>query len=398
VIENIFRGGKRYWLLVSGLLVFLAAGVAAYLQQWNIGLAVTGLSRDVSWGLYIANFTFFVGVAASAVMIVIPYYLHNSKEFRRILILGEFMAVAACLVAIAFILVDLGQPSRVFNILLYPTPGSVIFWDVVVLSVYLLLNIILGWVALDAEYKEAAPPDWLKPVAIVSIVWAVSIHTVTAFIYAGLAARSFWLTALLAPRFLASAFASGPALLILIALAMKKWGGFEPGDQSLDKVAKIVAYAIIITIFFLLLEVFTVFYSQEPDAISHFQYLLFGLDGHCGLVPWLWTSVTLACAAIILLVIPSSRKNHVTLALACAAVFISIWIDKGLGLIVPGFIPSPLGNITEYAPTLLEIIITLGVWALGGLVLTLLLRVVLGVRQGHSYSPVVDKQVRAVDN
>ncbi len=384
MIENIFRGGKRYWLLVSGLLVFLAAGVAAYLQQWNIGLAVTGLSRDVSWGLYIANFTFFVGVAASAVMIVIPYYLHNSKEFRRILILGEFMAVAACLVAIAFILVDLGQPSRVFNILLYPTPGSVIFWDVVVLSVYLLLNIILGWVALDAEYKEAAPPDWLKPVAIVSIVWAVSIHTVTAFIYAGLAARSFWLTALLAPRFLASAFASGPALLILIALAMKKWGGFEPGDQSLDKVAKIVAYAIIITIFFLLLEVFTVFYSQEPDAISHFQYLLFGLDGHCGLVPWLWTSVTLACAAIILLVIPSSRKNHVTLALACAAVFISIWIDKGLGLIVPGFIPSPLGNITEYAPTLLEIIITLGVWAMGGLVLTLLLLVVLGVRQGNS--------------
>jgi len=384
VIENIFRGGKRYWLLVSGLLVFLAAGVAAYLQQWNIGLAVTGLSRDVSWGLYIANFTFFVGVAASAVMIVIPYYLHNSKEFRRILILGEFMAVAACLVAIAFILVDLGQPSRVFNILLYPTPGSVIFWDVVVLSVYLLLNIILGWVALDAEYKEAAPPDWLKPVAIVSIVWAVSIHTVTAFIYAGLAARSFWLTALLAPRFLASAFASGPALLILIALAMKKWGGFEPGDQSLDKVAKIVAYAIIITIFFLLLEVFTVFYSQEPDAISHFQYLLFGLDGHCGLVPWLWTSVTLACAAIILLVIPSSRKNHVTLALACAAVFISIWIDKGLGLIVPGGRPSPLGNITESAPALLEIIITLGVWAMGGLVLTLLLLVVLGVRQGNS--------------
>ncbi|MFA5079822.1 MAG: NrfD/PsrC family molybdoenzyme membrane anchor subunit [Dehalococcoidia bacterium] len=391
MIENIFRGGRKYWLLVSGLLVLLAAGVAAYLQQWNIGLAVTGLSRDVSWGLYIANFTFFVGVAASAVMIVIPYYLHNTKEFRRILILGEFMAVAACLVAITFILVDLGQPSRVFNILLYPTPGSVIFWDVVVLSVYLLLNIILGWVALDAEYKETAPPDWLKPVAIVSIIWAVSIHTVTAFIYAGLAARSFWLTALLAPRFLASAFASGPALLILIALAMKKWGGFEPGDKSLDKVAKIVAYAIIITIFFLVLEIFTVFYSQEPDAMAHFQYLLFGLDGYYGLVPWLWTSVTLACAAIILLVIPAWRKNHLTLALACAAVFISIWIDKGLGLIVPGFIPSPLGNITEYNPTMLEILITMGVWAMGGLILTLLLRVVLGVRQGHSRLTAVDK-------
>jgi molybdopterin-containing oxidoreductase family membrane subunit len=383
LIENILRGGKKYWLLISGLLVLMAAGLAAYLEQWNIGLAVTGLSRDVSWGLYLANFTFFVGVAASAVMIVIPYYLHNSKEFRRILILGEFMAVAACLLAITFILVDLGQPARVFNIILYPTPGSVIFWDVVVLSVYLLLNMVLGWVALDAEYKEVAPPSWLKPVAIVSVVWAVSIHTVTAFIYAGLAARSFWLTALLAPRFLASAFASGPALLILIALIMKRWGGFDPGDQSLDKVAKIVTYAIIITVFFLLLEIFTVFYSQEPDAMSHFQYLLFGLDNHYGLVPWLWTSVILACAAIILLVIPSMRKNQLTLALACAAVFISIWIDKGLGLIVPGFIPTPLGDITDYTPTLLETVITIGVWSMGGLILTLLLKVVLGVRQGQ---------------
>jgi molybdopterin-containing oxidoreductase family membrane subunit len=220
LIENILRGGKKYWLLVSGLLLIMATGFVAYLQQWNIGLAVTGLSRDISWGLYIANFTFFVGVAASAVMLIIPYYLHNAKEFRRIIILGEFMAVAACLVAITFIVVDLGQPARLFNIILYPSPNSVIFWDVVVITGYLLLNIVLGWVVLDAEYKEVDPPAWIKPVAIISIVWAVSIHTVTAFIYAGLAARLFWLTALMAPRFLASAFASGPALLILLALLM----------------------------------------------------------------------------------------------------------------------------------------------------------------------------------
>ena len=383
MIENILRGGKKYWLLVSGLLLIMAAGLAAYLQQWNIGLAVTGLGRDISWGLYIANFTFFVGVAASAVMLIIPYYLHNAKEFRRIIILGEFMAVAACLVAITFIVVDLGQPARLFNIILYPSPNSVIFWDVVVITGYLLLNIVLGWVVLDAEFKEVDPPTWIKPVAIVSIVWAVSIHTVTAFIYAGLAARLFWLTALMAPRFLASAFASGPALLILLALAMKKWGNFDTGDQSIDKVAKIVAYAISITVFLLLMEVFTVYYSQVPEAMAHFQYLLFGLDGHYGLVPWAWASVLLACTAIVLLVIPSLRKNHGILALACAAVFIAIWIDKGLGLVVPGFIPSPLGEISEYTPTLLEILITMGVWAMGGLILTLLFRVVMSIRQGN---------------
>jgi Ni/Fe-hydrogenase subunit HybB-like protein len=382
LIENILRGGKKYWLLVSGLLILMAAGLAAYLQQWNTGLAVTGLGRDISWGLYIANFTFFVGVAASAVMLIIPYYLHNSKEFRRIIILGEFMAVAACLVAITFIIMDLGQPARLFNIILYPSPSSIIFWDVVVITGYLLLNIVLGWVVLDAEYKEVDPPAWIKPFAIVSIVWAVSIHTVTAFIYAGLAARLFWLTALMAPRFLASAFASGPALLILLALAMKKWGGFDTGDQSIDKVAKIVAYATSVTVFLLLMEVFTVFYSQVPEAMAHFQYLLFGLDGYYGLVPWTWASILLACAAIVLLVIPSTRKNPATLALACAAVFIAIWLDKGLGLVVPGFVPSPLGEISEYTPTMIEILITMGVWAMGGLIVTLLFRVVMGIRQG----------------
>lgn len=381
MIESIFKGSPKYWSLIVTLLAFLAAGLIAYLAQLEHGLSITGLGRDVSWGMYIANFTFFVGVAASAVMLVIPYYLHNEKEFRKIIILGEFLAVAAVIICVTFIVVDLGQPSRVFNLFIYPSPSSILFWDTVVLSGYLVLNIIIGWVTLDAEYKEVEPPKWIKPVIILSIPWAISIHTVTAFIYAGLAARPFWMTALLAPRFLASAFASGPALLILLALLMKKSAGFDAGSGSLDKVAKIVAYAIIATVFFLLLEIFTVYYSQIPGHMEHFQYLFAGLDGHYGLVPFVWTSVLMAFFAIVLLVIPSTRKNHVLLAVACAAVFISIWIDKGLGLIVPGFIPSPTGDITEYTPTFPEIMIVIGVWALGGLILTLLYKVVLSARQ-----------------
>ena len=201
MIEAVFKGGGKYWTLLGVLLTIIAVGLLAYLRQLDLGLSVTGLSRDVSWGLYIANFTFFVGVAASAVMLVIPYYLHNEKAFRKIIILGEFLAVAAVVVCITFIVVDLGQPSRVFNLFLYPSPTSILFWDTVVLSGYLLLNIIIGWVTLDADSKELPPPAWIKPVIILSIPWAISIHTVTAFIYAGLAARPFWMTALQAPRF-----------------------------------------------------------------------------------------------------------------------------------------------------------------------------------------------------
>jgi len=381
MIEAVFKGGKKYWTLVGVLLTVITVGFLAYLRQLDMGLSVTGLSRDVSWGLYIANFTFFVGVAASAVMLVIPYYLHNEKAFRKIIILGEFLAVAAVVVCITFIVVDLGQPSRVFNLFLFPSPTSILFWDTVVLSGYLLLNIIIGWVTLDADSKELPPPAWVKPVIIISIPWAISIHTVTAFIYAGLAARPFWMTALLAPRFLASAFASGPALLILITLLLRRFAGLDPGKDSIDKIAKIVAYAIIATVFFLLLEIFTIYYSQVPGHMEHLNYLLFGLDGHYGLVPFMWTSILLACLAIVLLAIPLTRRNHTILAIACAAVFVSIWIDKGLGLIVPGFIPNPLGEVYEYLPTINEALIVLGVWAMGGLILTLLYKVVLGVRQ-----------------
>lgn len=384
MIESIFKGGKKYWLLVSFLLLVIMAATAAYFRQWDIGLTITGLSRDVSWGLYIANFTFFVGVAASAVMLVLPYYLHNEKGFKRVIILGEFLAVAACIVSVTFVLVDLGQPARAFNMILYPTPNSLLFWDMVVLSGYLFLNITIGWVTLDAEYKETLPPKWIRPLILISIPWAISIHTVTAFIYAGLGARPFWLTALLAPRFLASAFASGPALLILLALAMKKWGGFDPGNESINKIAKIVTYGMITTMFFLLLELFTVFYSQVPYDMAHFQYLFIGLDGHYGLVPWMWISVVLALISITLLLLPSVRTNHRYLTYACVAVLVSIWIDKGLGLVVPGFIPSPSGEVFEYFPAPLELLIVLGVWAFGGLMVTLLYKVVLGVRQETS--------------
>jgi Ni/Fe-hydrogenase subunit HybB-like protein len=381
LIESIFKGGTKFRVTAGILLLLFIAGAVAYVRQWEVGLGITGMSRDVSWGLYIANFTFFVGVAASAVMLVLPYYLHDEKAFKKIIILGEFLAVAACIVSVTFVLVDLGQPARAFNMLIYPTPNSILFWDMVVLTGYLLLNITVGWITLDAEYKEATPPGWIKPLIIISIPWAISIHTVTAFIYAGLGARPFWMTALLAPRFLASAFASGPALLILLALAMNKWGGFDPGKESLDKVAKIVTYGIITTLFFLLLEIFTVFYSQEPEAMAHFRYLLFGLDGYFGLVPWMWISIVLICGSIAVLLNTSWRKNTSVLAWVCIAVLIAIWIDKGLGLVVPGFIPSQSGDVFEYIPTLPEILIMVGVWSMGGLILAVLYKVVLGVRK-----------------
>jgi len=310
MLELAIKGSKKYYAWVAFLLVVIGIGFLVYLKQLSFGLGITGLSRDVSWGFYIANFTFLVGVAAGGVMVVLPYYLHDYKAFGRITILGEFLAIAALVMCITFVVVDLGQPMRVFNTLLYPSPGSILFWDIVVLQGYLFLNLVIGWNVLEAERNGTHYQAWVTPLIYLSIPWAVSIHTVTAFLYAGLPGRGFWMTAIMAPRFLSSAFAAGPALLILLSLFIRRVTKFDPGREQIQSLAKIVAYAICINVFFFLCEVFTAFYSNIPEHMDHIKYLFAGLQGKSSLVPWMWTSYSLMIISIILLVNPITRKHE----------------------------------------------------------------------------------------
>jgi len=380
MIEKALIGDKKYYSWVIFLMAVIGVGFIFFLRQMNYGLGLTGLSRDVSWGFYIAQFTFLVGVAASAVMVVLPYYLHNYKAFGKLTILGEFLAIGSVIMCMLFIFVDLGQPFRGANIVLYPTPHSLMFWDMIALGGYLVLNVVISRTTLDAERKGIAPPKWIKPIIILSIPWAISIHTVTAFLYSGLAARTFWMTAVLAPRFLASAFAAGPALLIILVMLIRKFTRFDPGKEPVQKLAIIATYAMCVNIFLVLMEFFTVFYSDIPEHLHHFQFLFVGLEGNTTLVPWMWTSVILALIAIVLLVNPKTRRNESILAVACVAVFVSIWIDKGLGMVVAGFQPSPLGKITQYWPTWTEFMISLGIYGIGALLVTIFYKMTFSLR------------------
>ncbi len=381
MLEKALIGTKRYYGWLLGLLALIGVGFGFYLWQFQYGLGITGMSRDVSWGFYIAQFTFLVGVAASAVMLVLPYYLHDYKAFGRITILGEFLAVSSVTMCLLFIIVDLGQPIRALNVILYPTPNSILFWDMIVLNGYLFLNIVIGWKVLEAERYNVHYPMWLKPLIYLSIPWAVSIHTVTAFLYCGLPGRGFWLTAILAPRFLASAFAAGPAFLILLCMLIRKISKFDPGWEQIQSLAKIVAYAICLNVFFFLCEVFVVFYSQIPSHMDHMKYLFFGLHGKGALVPFMWTSMFLMGGAIVLLVPSQFRRNPTVLTIACLMVFVGTWIDKGLGMISGGFVPNPLHHVNEYIPTGPEIAITIGVYATGFFVLTILFKMAVSIKE-----------------
>jgi molybdopterin-containing oxidoreductase family membrane subunit len=384
MFEKALKGNNYYWMWLAFLGFFIAIAVVCYLRQYFTGLALTGMSRDVSWGLYISQFTFLVGVAAGGVMLVLPYYIHNYKAFGRITILGEFLAIASLLMCMMFIMADLGQPLRGLNVLFHPTPNSMLFWDMCVLWGYLLLNVLCGWVILTAERKQVHPPKWIYFFVYLSIPFAFSIHTVTAMLYCGLPGRHFWLSAIVAPRFLASAFAAGPALIVVMALILKRVANFDAGREAINKMVTIIIYAAIANMFFVCLEFFVGFYSQIPGHKHTLQYLFFGLEHHGhvynNLVPFMWAFVVLFFVGIALLSHPYTRKgNDLWLGIGAASIFLAFWLDKGIGFVLGGFVPTPTHEIVEYYPTINELFITVGIWATGFFILTILYKIAIDV-------------------
>ena len=389
MLEKALKGSPKYYVWVGFLLLIILGASGIYMMQLMQGLTITGMSRDVSWGFYIAQFTYLVGVAASGVMIVLPYYFHHYKKFKDLVIFGEFMAIGAVVMCLGFIVVDIGQPQRMLNVLLFPTPNSILFWDMVVLNGYLILNVLVGWTCLECDRQHLPHPKWTKVLAYTSIIWAFSIHTVTAFLYQGLPGRHYWLTAILAARFLASAFCSGPAILLLVIMLTEKVTTFKANVEGIATLAKIITYAMCVNVFFFLLEVFTAFYSNIPGHMLPLVYLFKGVHGHHELVPFMWTAVAFGLGSLVLLIPPKLRDNIKLLPWSLAILVIATWIDKGLGLLIGGFNPNPFEQIAPYWPTGKELIVSAMIYALGALVVTILFKIATDVKQetGASQKP-----------
>ena len=399
-IRSAFRsatsGTRRYHLWMGALSLVMLTGFGAYFVQLRDGLAVTGMSDHVSWGLYISNFTFLVGLAAAAMMLVLPAYVLEDVDFGKAVLMAEAVAVGALTMCLMFVVVDIGSPQNAWHLM--PVighlnwPSSLLAWDVLVLNGYLALNLAIPFYILYSHYAGRSP-DKKKylPWMYLAVMWAVSIHLVTAFLLAGLPARPFWNTAVLGPRFLASAFAAGPAFMIVVLSAIKRWTPYPIVDGAFTKLALIVTVAAQVNLVMLGSELFYKFYWPTHHGINA-RYLFLGLDGHHALVPWIWTGVGLGVVATLALMIHPIRRNPRFLIPACAALFVGIWIEKGIGLVIPGFVPSPLGEIVEYSPSLVELLVTLGIWATGFFVITVLVKVALPIELGTERSPLLARE------
>ncbi len=384
--EIITQGSKKYHLWMAFLTLLILGGMYCYSIQIKDGLSVTGMTDRVSWGLYISNFTFLVGVAAAAVMLVMPTYVLKDIDFKQAVLIGEGLAVAALVMCLAFVIADMGGPSVLWHMIpgigVFNFPSSMLTWDVIVLNGYLFLNITIPFYILFRHYQgKKSKKRIYVPGALLSVFWAIAIHLVTAFLYQGLQARPFWNNALLGPRFLASAFAAGPALIIIILAIIRTHTSFKIEDKTLKKIALVVTVAAQINLIMLISELFKEFYAPTHHSESAY-YLFFGLDGKTALLPWIWTAIAMNVVATVILTFHKLRNNFKILFFACGLLFVGIWVEKGFGLIVPGFIPGPYGKIAEYTPTAIEVGVTLGIWAMGAFLFTLLTRVAIGIETG----------------
>jgi molybdopterin-containing oxidoreductase family membrane subunit len=383
----ILKGNKTYYAWCAFLLALIGAGVAAYVRQMQAGLIVTHMRDSVSWAYYIGNFTFLVGVAAAAIMLVIPAYIYHWQPIKEIVILGELLAISAVIMCLLFVTVDMGHPERFWHLIplvgILNFPRSMLAWDVVVLNLYLALNVVIVAYLLYNSFIGRAPnQSFFWPLVIFSIPFAVSIHTVTAFIYNGMIARPYWNASILAPKFLASAFCSGPAVLLILLQVLRRTTRLKIQDAAIWKIAELMAYAMAVNLFLTGAEIYKEFYSASEHLV-YTRYYYLGIGEHQAIVPFAWMSLICDFGAFLLFLIPSARRNVLLLNLGCVLIYAGVYIEKGIGLLIPGFTPDTLGEIYEYTPSSTEVLVTAGIFSVGFLLYTIMLKVAVPVMLGE---------------
>ncbi|WP_101722174.1 NrfD/PsrC family molybdoenzyme membrane anchor subunit [Eggerthella timonensis] len=376
-------GGRGLNAAIAAAAVLTVAGVALWGVQLSGGLVQTGMRNLDSWGLYITMFMFLVGLSAGGLIISSVPRAFGMKGFGGISKVAVWTSICCTVLAIGFVVVDLGQPARLWELFAYSNLGSPLMWDILVLGTYLVLSVAYLWATLRAEAGKVSSAA-LRVISVVALVTAVLVHSVTAWIFGLQQAHELWHTALLAPWFVSSALVCGTALVLVVVIGLRKAGYLELDQTHVVKLVKMLGAFVLVDLYFFGCDLLT---SAFPGG-SGAEVVAMLTAG--ALAPFFWTEVVgcILCAAVCF--VPRLRTNPLIVAaslLAIAGIFC-----KRVQLLVGGFqIPNldyaaPVSSYTVtdwtagmagayqgmvYWPTPMEFGIVLGVIGLGALLLLL---------------------------
>ncbi len=354
MIENALKGNRPYWIWITLLLLVIAFGISAWSEQLRLGLSVTGMGDGVRSGIATMQFAFMAAVAASTTLVVLPY-LHDYKPFRNIVLVAQFLGASASATALLSLFIDMGKPQLMLDLLRYATPQSFYSWAFFLLIGHFLINLVTGWATLGAERKGVPAAAWVKPLVYLSIPWAIVLAVVSGFVFVNHSGNP-WTLSLFAIRLLASSFAAGAAVMLLIILILKKNSDFDAGREVTDKLVMLVTYA-----------GFCTFALIGVECCARNQ-----------VIPLMWLSLLLGIMSIAVFFVPTWKSSISWLLAASVGVVLSLMTEKGVALLY-----SSMGGIVAYVPTSKEVSMTLGVLAIGILLLTILLKAVVVVKKAN---------------
>lgn len=388
---------------IAFLLVVMAVGVAAFLYQYANGLIVTGMRNTVMWGQYILFFMFFVGLSAGGLIVASSGRLFGVKAFKPIIRLAVLEATVAVMLAATFILPDLGRPERLLHILLYPNVTSPMIWDITIVMVYMAMSAFYVWLYARADLarqgsrlafgtgtseRALARDERLKSaMAWVALPAAILLHSITAWIFGLQISRGFWYSGIMAPMFVTSALVSGLALVLLLALVLRRLGRLRFNNDLVALLGGLLGIFIAVEAFLMAAEYLTAAYpgAQEAAAVDRL------LTGPYAPLFWFEIGVGLGVPFLIL-VIRRLRQDPRWVALAAGIAILGIFVHR-LNLVLNGLsyaniqLPPGLSIGAEqaggssfatsywYVPTAIEWLVVAGVLAFGALVFTIAVRV-----------------------
>lgn len=344
--ELFAKVSKSYLAAMALFLVVMFCAAAAYSVQYTDGLIRTNLSNGFSWGLYVSSLAFFVGNAAGGLVLSSSIYmfgLTNLKPFARLGALTAFVSVIAAMLSI---LPDIGQPLRLLNLIIYPQTTSPLLWDVIVLNIYALLTliylVILVLPDLPAPVKELMvrqgdldqfSDKWARRLAPVALLFAVSIHIVTAWIFSTQGGREWWFTAALAPDFISVAVMAGTTVVLLSSIML--FGIKEEYGAAYKTMTGFICAAFIVHVFLMYNDMFIKTWYHAENGM-HAINLLFGDFKRLHIF-----EVAAPLLAVLLLLGKVVWKSRITLAATCLLLLGGVMAHRYL-IMPPAFNVQPL--------------------------------------------------------